>query len=146
MLVFGGDSGSTFYSDLWQLSHANGTGGTPTWTPVSPGGNAPVARSGHSAIYDAVNSRMTIYGGQTSTSTSSLLNDFWVLTSANGQGGAPSWTQLIPQSPGAYRSFHSAVYDSSLNVMLIFGGNTNMQILPKDDHITVFTEANGLQP
>jgi hypothetical protein len=144
MIVFGGDSGTPVYQDVWVLSYANGTGGTPAWTELFPSGTPPAARSGQSAIYDAADNIMTIYGGQISNSTSGLLNDFWVLSNANGVGGTPSWTQLLPQTAGAFRSFHTAVYDSSQNVMLIFGGNTNVQLLPKDDHITILTDANGL--
>ena len=146
LMVFGGDAGTTVDGDVWILSHANGMGGTPFWTQLSPTGTAPVARSGHSAIYDAANNRMTIYGGQTSNSVSNLLNDFWVLTNANGVGGTAAWTQLTPQTPGAYRSFHTAVYDAAQNTMLIFGGKTSVALLPADDHVTVVTEANGLQP
>jgi hypothetical protein len=145
MIVFGGDSGTSTYQDLWVLSHATGAGGTPAWTHLSPSGSLPAARTGHSAIYDAAHNRMTIYAGQTSLLTTSLLNDFWVLTGANGQAGIPSWSQLYPSTAGALRSFHTAVYDSSLNDMLIFGGNSNVVLLPKDDHITVLTDANGLQ-
>jgi len=146
LVVFGGDAGTTVDGDVWILSHANGTGGTPAWSQLLPTGSGPVARSGHSAIYDAANNRMTIYGGQTSNSVSNLLNDFWVLTNANGMGGTPAWTQLTPQTPGADRSFHTAVYDSAENTMLIFGGKTSVSLLPADDHVTVVTEANGLQP
>ena len=146
MTVYGGDVGTAVDGDVWVLSHANGMGGTPAWTQLAPTGPAPVARSGHSAIYDAANNRMTIYAGQTSNSVTNLLNDFWVLTNANGIGGAPAWTQLTPQTPGAFRSFHTAVYDAAVNTMLIFGGKTSVSLLPADDHVTVVTEANGLLP
>ena len=146
MTIHGGDVGTAVDGDVWVLSHANGMGGTPTWTQLAPTGPAPAARSGHSAIYDAANNRMTVYGGQTSNSVSNLLNDFWVLTNANGIGGAPAWTQLTPQTPGAFRSFHTAVYDAAVNTMLIFGGKTSISLLPADDHVTVVTQANGLQP
>jgi Kelch motif/Galactose oxidase, central domain len=144
MIVCGGDSGTPVDGDVWVLSYANGTGGTPTWTQLLPTGAAPVARSGHSAIYDAVNNRMTIYGGEVSIATSGLLNDSWVLTNANGLGGTPGWTQVWPATVAALRSFHTAVYDSADNLMLIFGGNTNVAKLPTDDHITIFTQANGM--
>lgn len=153
MVVYGGDSGSGVDGDVWVLSNANGTGGTPIWAQLFPTGAAPVSRSGHSAVYDPVNNVMTLYAGQTSPAVpvtngpiAGLLNDFWVLTDANGLGGSPAWTQLTPQPSGALRSFHSAAYDASNNTMLIFGGKTNVTQLPADDHITVMTEANGLGP
>jgi len=153
MIVYGGDSGSGVDGDIWVLSNANGAGGTPTWTQLFPTGAAPVSRSGHSAIYDPLNNVMTLYAGQTSPavpvttgSVAGLLNDFWVLTNANGLGGIPAWTQLTPQPSGMLRSFHSAAYDASNNTMLIFGGKTNVGQLPSDDHITIITEADGMQP
>jgi hypothetical protein len=82
----------------------------------------------------------------TTGSVAGLLNDFWVLTNANGLGGIPAWTQLTPQPSGMLRSFHSAAYDASNNTMLIFGGKTNVGQLPSDDHITIITEADGMQP
>jgi hypothetical protein len=144
LIVYGGDSGSTFYGDLWVLSHANGQGGTPAWTQLSPTGTLPVARTGQSAIYDATNNRMTIYGGQTGTGFTGLLNDMWLLTNANGQGGTPAWSQLTPLTTPALRSFHTAVYDSAQNAMLVFGGKTTSVLLSADDHVTVVSDANGM--
>jgi hypothetical protein len=64
---------------------------------------------------------MTIHGGNNS---SGELSDAWVLTNANGLGGAPTWIQLGPFSPFAQaRTAHSAVYDPSANTMVIFGGS-----------------------
>jgi hypothetical protein len=145
LIIYGGDAGTSVYGDLWVLSHANGQGGTPAWSQLAPTGTLPASRSGHSAIYDSANNRMTIYGGQTASGSSALLNDFWLLTTANGQGGTPAWSQLFPVTPGAFRSFHTAVYDAAQNTMLIFGGKTLSQLLPTDDHVTVVTSANGMQ-
>ena len=63
LIVYGGDKGGAPLGDIWILSHANGTGGTPTWTELSPSNNGPGARSGHTATYDTVNNLMTIYAG-----------------------------------------------------------------------------------
>lgn len=146
MIVFGGDNGTTWKNDVYVLSHANGAGGTATWTKLSPTGTLPNVRSGHSAIYDPGSNRMTIYAGAKSTNvTSGLLNDFWVLTNANGQGGTPSWIQLTPDITGASRSSHTANYDASTNSMLIFGGKTPVALLPADDHVTILSDANGVQ-
>src|SRR5260221_311480 len=64
---------------------ANGVGGDPAWTQLSPSGIQPPARQGSPAVYDAATNRMTIFGG--SGNTSLLLNDVWVLFDANGVGG-----------------------------------------------------------
>jgi hypothetical protein len=48
--------------DAWILSNANGIGGTPTWTQLSPSGLVPAPR-GAATTYDQTNKRFTIYGG-----------------------------------------------------------------------------------
>src|SRR5262245_54804446 len=63
MLVFGGSgtpggSGSGFKNDLWTF-HT----GANAWSPAAVAGTPPAARSHSSAVYDSVNSRMTIFGG-----------------------------------------------------------------------------------
>ena len=112
MTVFGGRSnGGGILNDVWVLSNANGLGGSPTWTQLTTTGNAPVARYGHSAIYDVTNNLMTIFGGQIS---GGFLNDVWVLSNANGLGGTPSWTQLTTTgSAPTTRQAHTAVYDNA---------------------------------
>src|SRR5256885_12617225 len=67
MILFGGDSGTTEFNDVWVLSHANGMGGTPAWTQLTVSGG-PSPRTGHSAIYDAQNSRIVIYGAPPASS------------------------------------------------------------------------------
>ena len=138
MIIFGGESAAGYNNDVWVLSHANGIGGTPTWTQMSPSGTIPPGRTGHSAVYDATNNRMTIFGGGNATN----LADAWVLSTANGIGGTPSWTQLGPFAifPEG-RVFHTAVYDPSTNDMTIFGGYT---ALGATNNVWVLHHANGL--
>jgi Kelch motif len=153
LIVFGGDAGSTPFNDVWVLSNANGNGGVPVWSQLFPTGADPIGRTGHTAIYDAVNNRMTIYAGQTmpavpvtTGASSGLLNDLWVLINANGLSGIPAWNQLTPATTAAHRSFHTAAYNSSNNTMITFGGKTTVVLLPADDHITIMSQANGLLP
>jgi hypothetical protein len=136
LIVMGGDTGSTQDGDIWLLSHANGTGGTPAWTQLIPSGHGPSARSGQSAIYDSVNNRMTIYGGY---SGGRILSDTWVLNGANGHSGTASWTQMIS---GQARRFPSSVYDSSPNVMITFGGESATNPLNPSSDIYTLTDAN----
>ena len=83
MIVFGGGSSSDF-QDTWVLSNANGVGGTPSWTQLSPSGALPPAREGFPAVYDPAIDRMTFFGGRNDSLSPNLLNDTWVLTNANG--------------------------------------------------------------
>lgn len=123
MIVFGGCMGAfgtgcpTPFNDVWVLSGANGHGGTPVWTQLSPTGTSPAARWSHTAVYDAANNRMIIFAGYNETLS---FNDVWVLSNANGLGGTPAWTKLStsggpPNGIGAA----SAVYDPVNNIMTV---------------------------
>jgi len=138
MIVFGG----AHTAEVWVLSNANGQGGTPAWTQLTPS-PGPAARSAHSAVYDSVNNRMTIFGGNNTLGV--LFNDVWVLSNTNGVGGTPVWTQLAPAGaiPPAPRAAHTAVYDPASNVMTIFGGTIDSLEIPISDVFTL-QHANGL--
>ncbi len=119
LINFGGRSGSTNLNDVWSLT----LGTSPQWTPVTTIGGPPAPRVRHTVVYDAVNSRMIIFGGGLGSS-SPCANDVWVLSNANGVNGTPTWTQLSPTGGRpAPRLVHTAVYDPTSNSMIIFGGN-----------------------
>src|SRR5947207_3050160 len=82
MIVFGGtDCAGNFYSDLWILSNADGTTGTPNWTLAAPLGVGPSARSQATAVYDSTNNVMTVFAGGTVSTTA--FNDVFTLSNAN---------------------------------------------------------------
>jgi hypothetical protein len=142
MTIFGGGLGnsSPCANDVWVLDNANGTGGTPTWTSISTSGTPPSPRGQHAAIYDASSNRMTIFGGQDCFST--LFNDTWVLTNANGLGGAPTWIQLATAgTPPSPREIGNVGYDPATNRMIVFGGASTGGSLAD---VWVLTNANGL--
>jgi len=120
LIVFGGFFNPGLGNDVWVLSSANGLGGTPTWTQLSPTGALPPARTENCSVYDQAKNRLVIFGGETATD---LLGDVWVLTHANGEGGTSVWTETsAPQPfPGA-RADHSCVYNQASNTMTVFGG------------------------
>jgi Galactose oxidase, central domain len=138
LIVFGGDAFGSEFGDIWLLSNANGTGGTPAWTELTASNQGPSARSGHTAIYDSVNNRMTIYAGYNGEH---ILDDVWILSGANGHGGTATWSQGLA---GQLRRFHSSVYASSSNQMITFGGETNLNPLNPNSDIYTLTDANGL--
>lgn len=140
LIVYGGDAGKVIFGDLWILSNANGTGGTPTWTQVTPLNNGPAARSGQTAIYDSVNNIMTIYAGFDGVH---VLSDVWMLSGANGQSGAPSWTAGVSGQP---RREHSSIYEPVSNTMITFGGSSSNNPLVPSADIYSLTDANGLRP
>ena len=130
VIVFGGQDLSTglYGNNVWVLSNANGLGGTPTWTQLTPGGAVIPPRVGHSAEYDPATNKMIVWGGgrpsAIPTNPCGLMNDLWVLSNANGLGGAPAWGQLTSTGgPPTARQYHSSVFHSATNRMTIFGGN-----------------------
>jgi len=131
MIIYGGcgavptSNGCLPIADnVWVLSNANGIGGTPTWTQLFPTGGPPPARQGHQAVYDPTTNSMIVWAGQNGGgSACATFPDVWVLSHANGLGGTPNWTQLSTTGgppPGQY--FSTAVYDSTNNVLTVFGG------------------------
>ena len=109
-------------------------------------GSAPTTRAFHSAVYDNINNRMTIFGGYhyDTVNGSTYLNDVWVLSNANGLGGTPAWTQLLPTGgPPDGRDEHTAIYDITNNRMTIFGGSVGDEYIYLND-IWVLSTANGL--
>jgi len=85
MIVFGGSAwvqatqNSTFLGDLWELSYANGIGGTPAWTPILAAGTAPTPRTYHWAAFDSATQRMILFGGRHDTENPPGDNRVWVL-------------------------------------------------------------------
>lgn len=112
MILFGGTNGSP-KNEVWALS----LGGTPTWSLLTPGGSAPVARSGQSAVYDPLRDVMWMFAGR--DGGGNILNDLWTLSLS----GTPTW---VPQAtsgttPGV-RVYHSAVLDAANDRMVVFSG------------------------
>jgi hypothetical protein len=147
MIMFGGSSvANGFVNDLWTLTNANGLSTGSTWANLIVNGasGSPTARYGHSAVFDAVNNRMIIYGG-CEGGCFPLANDVWVLSNANGQGGTPTWQQLSPAGgPPPARHAHQAVYDPNTNSMIIWGGQDGGGSCGGYTDVWVLSNANGL--
>ncbi len=131
MTIFGGtpEDNVTYLNDVWVLSTANGLGGTSAWKQLNPHPDSdygyPPIRGSHTAVYDTANNQMIIFGGY--NGNGNFLNDTWVLSTANGLGGTSAWKQLNPHPDKTYgypsiRRNHTAVYDTTNNRMIIFGG------------------------
>jgi uncharacterized protein YjdB len=141
LIVYAGDAGGSPFADTWTLSHANGNGGTPTWSQLSPTGTPPVARTGQSATFDSVNNRMTIFGGSNATAT---LSDAWVLSNANGVEGTPAWSLIAVTGTAPSVAYHSAAYNPAKNSLYIFAGISAQDKLQANDHSFVLSQANGI--
>lgn len=139
MIIFGGCADLECdipLNDTWVLTNANGLGGTPVWTELSPSGTLPGAREFHNAVYDSANNRMIVYSGE---SHGTSLTDVWVLSYANGLGGTPAWTQLAPtgNTPDAVDG-STAVYDPTTNMMIVFSGGNYV------NSVWTLSNANGM--
>jgi len=83
MTIFGGSARNGALNDTWVLSHANGIGGTSTWTRLAFVPPIPVAATRwNNGGFDSVNSRMIMFGGSVSEGP---LWSTWVLTDPSGQ-------------------------------------------------------------
>ena len=111
VIVMGGNTSVARLNDVWELSLS----GTPAWTQLAPTGTPPSVRWGHTAIYDAANDRMIMFGGIASIAN----NQLWALSLA----GTPAWTPIAASGvPPAARYAHAAEYDAGNQRMLMFGG------------------------
>ena len=71
---------------------------------------------------------MTVFGGHRLVSSCCPYvlidyNDVWMLSNANGLGGAPVWTQQSPVAgPPMARHAHAVAYDDQDNALIVIGG------------------------
>ena len=133
MIIFaGGSATSGALGDTWVLSNANGIGDAANWTQIVTTGTPILPRGGHTAVYHQASNRMIVFAGQ--ARLGQILNDVWILSNANGLGGASSWTEIILN--GALpepRYVAQAVYDPVKDLMTIFGGFSVVNGAPLND-------------
>jgi len=76
--------GTAYFNDLWILSHADGSGGTPEWTQLDVAGSAPVPRDTR-GFYDPTSDRVVFFGGQAFRyGVFMIFNDTWIISEATG--------------------------------------------------------------
>src|SRR5579859_2417123 len=149
LIVFGGGGGCGDFppplNDTWVLTNANGLGGAPQWIQLAPAGGPPAPRLFTAAAYDPGSNRLIVFGGCNgggSSSCGTLLGDTWVLTNANGLGGAPQWIQLTTSGTVQPRSSNGLAYDPTSNHLMVYGGDEPSCSDAGD--VSVLTNANGL--
>lgn len=113
MIVFGGRAADGRYlNDVWALSLSE----PRTWTQLTPSGDGPAPRAGHSVVLDTRRGRMIVYGG---TNQVQAWGDCWALELS----GTPTWTRLpgfpMGDSPRAHASL---VYDPVRDRVILLGG------------------------
>ena len=149
VIMFGGGANCAPLGDTWLLTNASGQNGAAAWTQLAPAGTGPDARWHANAVYDAATNRMVVFGGAAGgycAGAPPLRNDVWVLSNANGLGGAPAWSQLLPSgaAPPAMGA-STSVYDAVSNRLIVFGGNRNIGNCFFETNATwILTFANGV--
>ena len=117
MLVFGGSDSlyGSLDNDVWALNLPG-----MTWTHLAPTGTPPPGRLQHTAVFDTRRNRMLVTGG---TVASGDARDVWELNCAPA---TPVWTRLAPTLTALGtpigRYLHAAVYDSTGDRMVLYGG------------------------
>ncbi|HVE40637.1 MAG TPA: kelch repeat-containing protein [Planctomycetota bacterium] len=138
MLVFGGiDDSLNVLNELWALDLRKDPI-APTAPALSawsaPTNSGAPSLYGHSAIYDTAHQRMIVFGGWDDTFTQT--NDVYVLDLSVGP--PYTWTKLVASGPTptitgvppAVRGFHTAVYDSANQQMIVYGGYHEDLVVP----------------
>jgi hypothetical protein len=114
LVVWSGNSTRQRLTDTWFFDlHAS------AWHDMTAR-DRPRARDSFSAVYDSLGDRMVLHGGFEVGDDWTFGSDTWVLPLSSYD-----WKELAPSGttpPG--REYHSAVYDSRRDRMLIFGGRT----------------------
>ena len=130
------------------------TAAAQTWTEITPAGG-PTGNELHGigstniAHYDPASNRLIVFlprsngfGGE--GFPPDLTSDVWILTNANGLGGAPAWIKLITSgTPPAIHNSPSVVYDAAANKLIVYGG-AFFHTSPALSGVFVLTNANGL--
>ena len=89
------------------------------WVQLMPTNAPPPARCfGASTVYDVSSSRLVLHSGAACTGGHHA--DTWVLTNANGAGGAPQWIPIDDFGPATHN--HAAAYDPVRQRMIVNGG------------------------
>jgi hypothetical protein len=126
MVIFAGldnqtlPDGSVLNNETWSLDL-----NPPNFWTQPPLASTPGFRQGHTAVFDVINSRMIVFGGDTTTMPMSS-NELWSMRLDTPQ----SWTFLSPWTgtPPAARYGHKAVYDAAFQRMIIYGGYDNSSL------------------
>lgn len=123
LLVFGGtdparDISSMFLDDVWLLP----TSGAAHWQHLQPTGVGPAGRAYSAAVWDSVESRLIVFGGQ---ARGGPTNDVWELRATAFETGHWQWSWQQRNIAGAApvpRYATTCIIDKQRNVMVMYGG------------------------
>ena len=142
-ILFGGLGGNnttnnTYYNDVWEL--IADSDGIYRLNQLSPTGTPPTARWLAGAVYDDVNDRLVVFGGD--DGSVGFLNDLYSLSFSGGSGGA--WTTLSPTgTPPSGRRQMMYAWDSTADAMIISHGATGVSSFVGDTFQCALSGTNG---
>jgi hypothetical protein len=110
VLMYGGTTASTAYSDTWEFLHGN-------WTALTVSGSPPV-RFRASMVYDPVDNYTLVFGGCTSFTCSTPAASTWEYHNL-------TWASLSPSGPPSARVYYGLTYSPVAETVLLFGGTTD---------------------
>ena len=121
LIVFGGtDCNGGYLNDVWVLSNPDGAGAM-VWRELRTTGPPPAGRENAGVTYDVNTGVLIVFGGDSGNTT--LYNDAWLLTHANGEGGTPAWLKLEPsRSLPPARTNAPVAYNPSSNSLMVCTG------------------------
>lgn len=111
IVLFGGRGISTL-TEMWEWDGN-------TWTQRFPA-TSPPGREGHAMAYDAARQRVFLFGGMPKLYTT-IFNDTW-------EWDGNTWTQQSPTLYPAARFYHTMVYDSASQHIILYGGGNTIQL------------------
>jgi hypothetical protein len=127
MVVFGGQDGGGRRNDVAALS-LPAAAAASSWSTLLDSASSPIpASASHSAIYDAANCRMVVFGGDWGVAPF-VSDQVWILTLSGPLVFSQASAGVGP--PGRWG--HTAVYDSDLERMIVFSGDDG-SLTPIDD-------------
>jgi len=100
----------TFFNDTWAFGLA-----TNAWTPLTPPGTLPSARSSAAVVVDATRDRLVLYGGAGSD------NLVWSLPLSGNQ----AWSSVAALPNPGLRYGHTLTADASDGALLFGGGDVD---------------------
>jgi N-acetylneuraminic acid mutarotase len=110
VILFGGyGAGDILLNDTWIYDYKNNN-----WAELTPSSFL-LARYGHVMVYDPLNQKGTLFGGN--SWSAGQLNDTWTYNLSSN-----SWTELNPTIHPSARKWSDMVYDSTNQKTILFGG------------------------
>jgi hypothetical protein len=107
--LYGGSLGLSFYGDTWEYDWS-----TNSWTQTLASG--PPARTAHAVSYRPTDAKLYLFGGY---DLATYFIDTW---SYSHPGGTPTWDVVPATALPTPRGLHAMDYSSSEDIILLFGG------------------------